>query len=246
MDDRTALRALRRAPEVQVLDPLLVAATLKLPMAARVATRARALVRATRAAHTPGSNISEFLKEYGLATREGVALLCLAEALLRIPVRDSGCAHRRPHLGCGLALRSGSRRQPHGERVVVGIHVDGTGAGSRRSGRWWNFRGDPTNGAPDRRARDPVRLARGHATAGPSVRDGTNDRGSPRPRRDRQPMALQLRHAWRWDEAGGAARATVLECAADLIEAARAELLFLLAREAGRTLVDGISEVPRI
>ena len=46
-----------------------------------------------------------------------------------------------------------------------------------------------------------------------------------------------------WDEAGGQARAAILDRAADLIEAARPELLFLLAREAGRTLVDGIAEV---
>jgi RHH-type proline utilization regulon transcriptional repressor/proline dehydrogenase/delta 1-pyrroline-5-carboxylate dehydrogenase len=47
----------------------------------------------------------------------------------------------------------------------------------------------------------------------------------------------------RWDDAGGNARAAVLDRAADLIEAARNELLFLLAREAGRTLPDGISEI---
>ena len=84
-DDRSTIRALHRAPEPEVLEPLLAAATLPPPVAARVAARARALVRATRAAHTPGSDITDFLTVYGLGTREGVALLCLAEALLRIP-----------------------------------------------------------------------------------------------------------------------------------------------------------------
>ncbi|MGA3003482.1 MAG: bifunctional proline dehydrogenase/L-glutamate gamma-semialdehyde dehydrogenase PutA [Acetobacteraceae bacterium] len=84
-DDRSALRALHRAPEPTVLGPLLDAATLPPPLATRVAVRARALVRAARAAHTPGADVSDFLREYGLGTREGVALLCLAEALLRIP-----------------------------------------------------------------------------------------------------------------------------------------------------------------
>jgi RHH-type proline utilization regulon transcriptional repressor/proline dehydrogenase/delta 1-pyrroline-5-carboxylate dehydrogenase len=57
--------------------------------------------------------------------------------------------------------------------------------------------------------------------------------------------ALDRLHAgWRdWDAAGGANRATVLERAADLIEAARTELLALLAREAGKTLADGIAEI---
>jgi RHH-type proline utilization regulon transcriptional repressor/proline dehydrogenase/delta 1-pyrroline-5-carboxylate dehydrogenase len=59
---------------------------------------------------------------------------------------------------------------------------------------------------------------------------------------DRAMAALD--RAWlAWDEAGGAARASVLERAADLIEAARPEFLYLLGREAGRTLADGISEV---
>jgi RHH-type proline utilization regulon transcriptional repressor/proline dehydrogenase/delta 1-pyrroline-5-carboxylate dehydrogenase len=54
----------------------------------------------------------------------------------------------------------------------------------------------------------------------------------------------KLSRGWRrWDEAGGVTRAAALDRAADLMEAARAELLFLLAREAGRTLVDGIAEV---
>jgi RHH-type proline utilization regulon transcriptional repressor/proline dehydrogenase/delta 1-pyrroline-5-carboxylate dehydrogenase len=84
-DDRTALRALYRAPEAQVLAPLLDAATLAPEIAARIASRARALVRAARAAHRPGADMADLLNEYGLDTREGVALLCLAEALLRIP-----------------------------------------------------------------------------------------------------------------------------------------------------------------
>jgi RHH-type proline utilization regulon transcriptional repressor/proline dehydrogenase/delta 1-pyrroline-5-carboxylate dehydrogenase len=43
--------------------------------------------------------------------------------------------------------------------------------------------------------------------------------------------------------AGGAHRAAVLERAADLIEAARDELLYLLAREGGKTLADGVAEI---
>jgi RHH-type proline utilization regulon transcriptional repressor/proline dehydrogenase/delta 1-pyrroline-5-carboxylate dehydrogenase len=54
----------------------------------------------------------------------------------------------------------------------------------------------------------------------------------------------QLTRRWRgWDEAGGAHRADVLDRAADLIEQSRDELLYLLGREAGRTIADGLSEV---
>ncbi|HEX4171810.1 MAG TPA: bifunctional proline dehydrogenase/L-glutamate gamma-semialdehyde dehydrogenase PutA [Acetobacteraceae bacterium] len=80
-DDRTQLRRLYRAPEPEALKQLL-------PLAASpagVAGRALALVDAARAAHRPGADVSDFLAEFGLGTTEGVALLCLAEALLRIP-----------------------------------------------------------------------------------------------------------------------------------------------------------------
>src|SRR5579875_316813 len=90
LDDRAALRALHRAPEAEVLHPLLALATLPEPVAARVRERATGLVRAARAAHRPGADVTDFLKQYGLGEPEGVALLCLAEALLRIP--DSATA----------------------------------------------------------------------------------------------------------------------------------------------------------
>ena len=84
-DDRSALRALHRASEDSVLVSLLEAATLPPELDARVIARARALIRAARADRTPGADIADFLQEYGLNTREGVSLLSLAEALLRIP-----------------------------------------------------------------------------------------------------------------------------------------------------------------
>ena len=84
-DDRTRIRSLHRAPEPDVLAPLLAAATLPAEIGTRVDARAHALVRTARAAHRPGADVTDFLAEYGLGTAEGVALLCLAEALLRIP-----------------------------------------------------------------------------------------------------------------------------------------------------------------
>jgi RHH-type proline utilization regulon transcriptional repressor/proline dehydrogenase/delta 1-pyrroline-5-carboxylate dehydrogenase len=50
-----------------------------------VGTRALALVQAVRAARSGGGALDAFLREYSLASREGVILMCLAEALLRIP-----------------------------------------------------------------------------------------------------------------------------------------------------------------
>ena len=90
MPDRAALRRLHRAAEAKVLGPLITAATLPSDIGARVEARARLLVQAARAAHRAGADVTDFLREYGLGSTEGVALLCLAEALLRIP--DSATA----------------------------------------------------------------------------------------------------------------------------------------------------------
>ncbi len=90
--DRSALRALHRAPEAEALAPLLAWASPPPALAARIEARAKTLVRTARAAYRPGADVSGFLREFGLGTAEGVALLCLAEALLRIP--DAATADR--------------------------------------------------------------------------------------------------------------------------------------------------------
>ena len=53
--------------------------------ARNVAARSLALVQAVRSARGSGGALDAFLREYSLASREGVILMCLAEALLRIP-----------------------------------------------------------------------------------------------------------------------------------------------------------------
>ncbi|SUZ31905.1 Bifunctional protein PutA [Roseibaca ekhonensis] len=50
----------------------------------QITARAAGLVRDIRGSDTPGL-MEVFLAEYGLSTSEGVALMCLAEALLRVP-----------------------------------------------------------------------------------------------------------------------------------------------------------------
>src|SRR3984885_5556579 len=112
-DDRARIRSLHRAPEPDVLAPLLAAATMPAKIGTRVDPRAHQLVRTARAAHRPGADVTDFLAEYGLGTAEGVALLCLAEALLRIPdaatadalIEDRiATADWQKHLGHGDSL----------------------------------------------------------------------------------------------------------------------------------------------
>lgn len=61
---------------------------------------ARALRLAERARATPPGALSaeSFLRHYGLSTREGVALMCVAEALLRIPDAETADALLRDKL----------------------------------------------------------------------------------------------------------------------------------------------------
>jgi RHH-type proline utilization regulon transcriptional repressor/proline dehydrogenase/delta 1-pyrroline-5-carboxylate dehydrogenase len=56
-----------------------------------VDARARRLVEAVRARRL-GEGLDAFLHAYGLSTQEGVLLMCIAEALLRIP--DEGTRER--------------------------------------------------------------------------------------------------------------------------------------------------------
>ena len=83
-ETRKAIRRLHRAPEPDVLAPLLRDAALDSDSRRRVETRARAMLDKLRDAQLRGW-VNQFLQEYRLNTQEGVALLSLAEAFLRVP-----------------------------------------------------------------------------------------------------------------------------------------------------------------
>jgi len=70
--------------EADVLARLSQAAPVDEAQRRRAGTDAAAFVRKIRAAKSPGL-MEVFLAEYGLSTSEGIALMCLAEALLRVP-----------------------------------------------------------------------------------------------------------------------------------------------------------------
>lgn len=72
VDEGACVDGLRRAAKLSVEDR------------AAIAARASALISTVRHTKRPGL-IEVFLNEYGLSTAEGVALMCLAEALLRVP-----------------------------------------------------------------------------------------------------------------------------------------------------------------
>ncbi|MFC0340118.1 bifunctional proline dehydrogenase/L-glutamate gamma-semialdehyde dehydrogenase PutA [Paracoccus niistensis] len=72
------------ADETAVLDRLVSEAAIGADTRQRITHRAAALVRRIRSEAKP-TLMEHFLAEYGLSTREGVALMCLAEAMLRVP-----------------------------------------------------------------------------------------------------------------------------------------------------------------
>ncbi|HKD57040.1 MAG TPA: proline dehydrogenase family protein, partial [Hyphomicrobiaceae bacterium] len=68
------------------------------PAVAQLATR---LVRAARASRHEHGGVDAFMHEYGLTSEEGVILMCLAEALLRIPDKDTADALIAEKIGEG-------------------------------------------------------------------------------------------------------------------------------------------------
>lgn len=74
------------APQGPLLDRLIADAALSADTRARISTRAATLIRRIRSESKP-TMMELMLAEYGLSTREGVALMCLAEAMLRVPDR---------------------------------------------------------------------------------------------------------------------------------------------------------------
>ncbi|MBE0485466.1 bifunctional proline dehydrogenase/L-glutamate gamma-semialdehyde dehydrogenase PutA [Marinobacter sp.] len=81
---RKAIRDNYLADEVEVIHRLIAEAQLSDADRRAISARAADLVRAVRNSARP-TIMEKFLAEYGLTTKEGVALMCLAEALLRVP-----------------------------------------------------------------------------------------------------------------------------------------------------------------
>jgi RHH-type proline utilization regulon transcriptional repressor/proline dehydrogenase/delta 1-pyrroline-5-carboxylate dehydrogenase len=89
---RQRLRSHYRADETGIVEMLLGQAELPADMQDRIAARARKLVEEVRRNRVGQGGIDAFMHAYELSSKEGVVLMCLAEALLRIP--DSETANQ--------------------------------------------------------------------------------------------------------------------------------------------------------
>jgi RHH-type transcriptional regulator, proline utilization regulon repressor / proline dehydrogenase / delta 1-pyrroline-5-carboxylate dehydrogenase len=85
LPDRSAIAAELFASETSLVRKLAAEAKLSADERRRVAELARQLVAAVRAGRRQQGGIDAFMQEYSLSSEEGVVLMCLAEALLRIP-----------------------------------------------------------------------------------------------------------------------------------------------------------------
>ncbi|MGJ3258302.1 MAG: bifunctional proline dehydrogenase/L-glutamate gamma-semialdehyde dehydrogenase PutA [Rhodospirillales bacterium] len=112
-DGRADIDAHYRADETECVERLLRELDLGADALGSIESYARTLVEAVRDKTVHKGGIDAFLHEYGLSTQEGVLLMCVAEALLRIPdddtrealIRDKlGSADWKKHLGHSSSL----------------------------------------------------------------------------------------------------------------------------------------------
>ena len=110
---RDAITAAWREDERAAVLRLIEAARMPPRQVAEVQALARRLVEAVRGKRTGASGVDALMQEFSLSSQEGIALMCLAEALLRVP--DSATADRlirdklsrgdwRAHLGQSPSL----------------------------------------------------------------------------------------------------------------------------------------------
>jgi RHH-type proline utilization regulon transcriptional repressor/proline dehydrogenase/delta 1-pyrroline-5-carboxylate dehydrogenase len=86
---RDAVNRLYHAEETDLVGLLVAEAELDSASAGRVRQSAQSLVRSVRKRRQDQGALEAFMQEYDLSSEEGVVLMCLAEALLRIPDDDT-------------------------------------------------------------------------------------------------------------------------------------------------------------
>src|SRR5262245_45876788 len=98
---REEIAAAFLADEAELIAKLRVAAAAAAEERPRIAELAGRLVRAARANRHAHGGVDAFMHEYALTSEEGVILMCLAEALLRIPDKDTADALIAEKIGEG-------------------------------------------------------------------------------------------------------------------------------------------------
>ncbi len=112
-DARARVRAAHRTAETPLVETLAAYAELDPGQKSRAAATAADLIRHVRQERRRSGGVDALMQEYDLSSEEGVTLMCLAEALLRIPdpetidafIEDKlGSADWSKHLGASESL----------------------------------------------------------------------------------------------------------------------------------------------
>ncbi len=93
------IATLYRADEDSCLEKLFPAAKLDAARRENARNRATQWIEEIRRTHKPSATVTDLLSRFGLTSNEGLALMCLAEALLRIPDRATADALIKDKLG---------------------------------------------------------------------------------------------------------------------------------------------------
>ncbi|WOE74836.1 L-glutamate gamma-semialdehyde dehydrogenase [Alterisphingorhabdus coralli] len=147
-DARAEMRRLHRLPEYEVLAPLVAIAKTDAPGEEdAILNQAHALLADLRSAQSSGW-VNQFLQEYRMSSAEGIALLALAEAFLRVPDPETadlliadkiGTANWRSHSGKSASSLVNSATWG----LVLGRAVVGESANASMLKRLINRTGEP-------------------------------------------------------------------------------------------------------
>jgi RHH-type proline utilization regulon transcriptional repressor/proline dehydrogenase/delta 1-pyrroline-5-carboxylate dehydrogenase len=172
---RAAVTAAYRRSEPEALPPLLAQARLPADQAGQahaLAHRIAQQLRNRKNASGRAGLVQNLLQEYALSSQEGVALMCLAEALLRIPdaatrdalIRDKIAQGQwQTHVGKSPSVRQ-RRHLGTADHGQAGSHAQRDGA----------VRRDHAGHRQGRRAADPQGRGHGDAHDGRAVRHRRN------------------------------------------------------------------------
>src|SRR5512134_2480099 len=130
-----SIRRTYRADEAETVAALTARIRLDDAARRRIAVRALELAREVRRRAGESFGAEAFLRRFGLSSREGVVLMCLAEALLRIPDAETADALIRDKLA---GTRWDSANEAEG-----GLLLNATTWGLMLTGRLAGWRDEP-------------------------------------------------------------------------------------------------------
>ncbi len=113
------LSAYLHADEARTAEGLLGSLSWDKKLSSRISDRAYKLVHRIRSEKAPAGQLEAFLREYSLSTEEGIALMSLAEALLRIPDKATARALIHDKVGAVNWMASGAGQKKKNTDCIV-------------------------------------------------------------------------------------------------------------------------------